>query len=234
MTPRELDDDRMLSALGELQRSERAELGRWDARAQELAARDPERARALEDRLMAELFAAPPAAAARPMRPARRRARQLASAAALSLAAAASFLLWAREPRFDVTYTLVAPSPDAQSRSSAQPGTSAVYSLGRTLTFLFRPALRYEGALSVTCYASQEEKIVRLDPEVERDPAGGARVRLPADVLREALDEGSWQLRFYLAPPSAADVTAAEVRAAQCPPDTRCLTFDARFVQPEP
>jgi hypothetical protein len=240
MTPRELDADRLLGTLGELHRTERAELAHLDKQADELAAIGPERAQALEDRLMDELFLNKAAPVEQPKlekpKPRPRRAVQLASAAAFSCAMAAAGLLWVRQPDaqpFAVSYTLVAPAPDAQTRSAAQPASSGTYSLGRSLSFALRPAERYEGALNVACYAAQERSVIQLDAQVERDPAGGLRVVLPADRLTRSLHKGRWELLFYVAPPSAAVVSESQVRERQCPNDTRCLTFTARFVQPE-
>jgi hypothetical protein len=242
MTTRELDADRLLGALGELHRTERSELARLDEQAQELAAREPERAQALEDRLMDELFVAKPAplsaavSRSSPPKPRLRRTVQLASAAAFSCAMAAAALLWVRAPEaqpFAVSYTLVPPSSDATTRSVSQATSPGVFSLGRTLTFALRPAVRYEGALSVVCYAAQERAVIRLHAQVELDPAGGARVAIPADTLTQAVRKGSWELLFYVAPPSAAGVSESQVRDRQCPSDTRCLTYAARFVQPE-
>lgn len=255
MTPRELDTDQLLGALGEMHSAERAELMRLEQAAQELAAREPERAQALEDRLMDELFTSTPAQplpAATPVRsntatsfkdvrvvvPMQLASRsrvlsKLASAAAVSVALAAAVVLWVRQPAaqpFEVAYTLVAPAPDALSRSTAGQATSGVYSLGRTLRFAIRPAERYEGALNVTCYAVQDDRVLRLDPQVELDQAGGARATLAGDMLSRSLHAGSWELRFYVAPPSAPTVSESLVRAGQCPSDTRCLSFAARFV----
>jgi hypothetical protein len=254
MTARELDTDQLLGALGELHKRERAELLQLESSADELAAREPERAQALEDRLMDELFssgAAMPLRAATPAQPraamsfkdvrmvvpsqARpRRFSKLASAAAVSVAMAAAVLLWARQPAepFEVTYTLVAPAPDAQSRSAAAPTISGVYSLGRTLRFALRPAERYTGALTVTSYAVQDDTVLPLEAQVELDPAGGALATLDGEMLSRALREGSWELRFYIAPPSATAVSQSQVRAGQCPSATRCLSFAARFVRP--
>lgn len=249
MTPRELDSDQLLGALGELHSKERAELLRLERSADELAAREPERAQALEDRLMDELFASN---AAVPLQgatavtsfkdmhmvvPNQVRSRgfsRLASAAAVSVAMAAAVMLWVRQPAaepFEVTYTLVAPAPDAQSRSAAAPTAFGVYSLGRTLRFALRPAERYQGALTVTSYAVQNGTVLQLESQVELDPAGGARATLDGEMLSRTLREGSWELRFYVAPPSATTVTHSQVRAGQCPSDTRCLSFAARFVQ---
>jgi len=255
MTPRELDTDQLLGALGELHSRERAELLQLEQAADELAAREPERAQALEDRLMDELFVnhadlplqaaasvQPKAATSfkdmRVVLPIQARSRgwsKLASAAAVSVAMAAAVTLWVRQPAaqpFEVTYTLVAPAPDAQSRSAAAPTTSGVYSLGRTLRFALRPAERYNGALTVTSYAVQDDTVLRLDPLVELDPAGGAMATLAGEMLSRTLREGSWELRFYVAPPSATAVSQSQVRAGQCPSDTRCLRFAARFVLP--
>jgi hypothetical protein len=143
-------------------------------------------------------------------------------------------MLWVRQPAaqpFEVAYTLDAPAPDAHSRSPAAHTTSGVYSLGRTLRFALRPAERYKGALIVTSYAVQDDTVLRLDSQVEFDPAGGARATLAGEMLSRTLHEGSWQLRFYIAPPSAPAVSQSQVRAGQCPSDTRCLSFAARFVQ---
>jgi hypothetical protein len=273
MTVRELDPDQLLGALGELHRAERTELARLEQPAQELAALEPERAQALEARLMQELFVAkvalqPPQAAtdlqpaamhpeyprldeaqcekgsraelrsfvSQQRRPRSARAAQLASAAAVSVAMAAAAMLWIGQPGaqpFAPTYTLEAPSPDAVSRSPATQATAGVYSLGRTLTFALRPALRYDGAIRVACFAVQENTVIHLEPQVELDPAGGARVTLSAGTLTRALHEGRWQLRFYVSPPSATAVSASQVRARQCPSDTRCLALDVRFVEPE-
>jgi len=236
MTPRELDTDPLLAALGELQRRERAELARLDERAWELATREPQRAQALEDRLMDELFQ--PVVhpkEAKPITAHSRRSRGIASAAAVCIALVAAVMISVQTPatrRFEVSYTLIAPAPDAQTRTAAAPATTGVYSLGRTLVFTLRPAERYEGALSVTCYALQDAQVIPLNAQVELDSAGGARVVMARDMLSRSLHEGSWQLQFYIAPPSAAVVDRAQVRARQCPSDTRCLSFAARFVQP--
>jgi hypothetical protein len=253
MTPRELDPDQLLGALAELHSTERAELMRLEQQAEELAAREPERAQALEERLMDELFVSKDALqlkVATPVQPESfkdvglvvpRRAvarwrglSKLASAAAVSVAMAAAVMLWVRQPAaqpFEMAYTLVAPAPDAHSRAPAAHATSGVYSLGRTLRFALRPAERYTGALTVTSYAVQDDTVRRLDSQVELDPAGGARATLAGEMLSRTLHEGSWQLRFYIAPPSAPAVSQSQVRAGQCPSDTRCLSFAARFVQ---
>lgn len=253
MTPRELDTDQLLSALGELHSTERAQLVRLEQQAEELAAREREHVQSLEDRLMDELFASDPALPLQaamsvqpigptsfkdvglvvPMEARSRRMSKLASAVAVSVAMAAAVMLWVRQPAaqpFEVTYTLVAPPPDAQSRSAT--AHAGVYSLGRTLRFALRPAERYTGALTVTSYAVQEGRVLRLDSHVELDPAGGALAILDGEMLSRTLREGSWELRFYVAPPSATAVSQSQVRAGQCPSATRCLSFAARFVQP--
>ena len=241
MTPHELDADQLLGALGELQQGERSELAHLEQPARELAEREPERAQALEDRLMQELFsveAAPAeAVATQPRRVARpRRFAQLAAAAGASCAVALGLLLWdhpeAGQP-FEVRYTLEAPTPDAHTRAAGVAPEPGAYSLGRSLSFVLRPAERYAGPLRVSCYAAQQDAVVPLDAQVEHDPGGGARVVLSAAALTKVLRAGSYELLFYVARQATPEINEAQVRTRQCPDDTRCLTFSARFAQPE-
>jgi hypothetical protein len=152
---------------------------------------------------------------------------------------AAAALLWVTRPpsgaehAFDVSYTLVPPAPDAQVRSAAarsEPDVPGKYTLGRTLTFTLRPTERYTGQLRVLCYAAQGDKLIRLDPQLQIEPEGGAQVVLPT---RPQLNAGSWELLFYVSPLSATALSASQLHARRCPEDTRCLAFNAQFVQPE-
>jgi hypothetical protein len=227
MTQHELDADQLLGALGALQRAQRAELERLEEPARELAAREPERARALETRLIRELFAAPAA----PRRLARIGRAWSLAAAGCAMAAAA--LLWVRAPAaFDVAYTLVPPAQDAALRAlpaESSPSTGGTYNLGRELSFTLRPATRYTGPLRVLAYAARGGAVVQLDADVEHDPAGGARVTLATPSSQ--LSEGSWELLFYVSPPTVPAVSEAELRGRSCPGATRCLALTARFVQ---
>ena len=228
MTSRERGAEEMLGALGELQRLQRAELEHFETAACELAEREPERMQAFEARLVRELsHGTSRAARAVTLKP--RRMGRAFSLAALTCAAAA--LLWARAPAtFDIQYTLVPPAADAVTRGPQLQAAGGPYTLGRTLTFLLRPAVRYSGPLHVSAFAAHGETLVQLEPTVELDPAGGARVILATGPGSQLTSEGSWQLQFIVSP---AAVSGGQLHARSCPADTRCLTFSARFVQPQ-
>jgi hypothetical protein len=226
MIQRELEGDELLAALGELQRAEREQLAHWEEPAQQLAAQEPERTRALEKRLVRELLDAP----------ARDRARvrtRVASAAAISFAMAAVVMLWVgRSPvAHELSYTLVPPAFDAVTRGPAAPREAGVYSLGRTLTFDLRPRSRYSGPLALSLYAARGGEVVALRPEVTHDPAGGVRVVLP--TADGKLSEGSWELLFYLALERAVLISDDQLQRRECPAGTHCLVFGARFVSPD-
>jgi hypothetical protein len=217
--------EQLLGALGELQRAQRAELERFEEPARVLAAREPERMPAFEARLLREVCGVTP-------KPRRRALARTVSFAAASCALVAAALLWVRAPaKFDRAYTLVPPTADAVTRAAQPAAAGGSFTLGRTLTFTLRPAERYSGAVRVLAYATLAETgtLVQLDPKVELDPAGGARVAVATGPGSQLTSPGSWELQFHVAPDSAAAASDAELRARRCPADTRCLTFSARF-----
>lgn len=242
MNPDTHDSEAVLEALGQLHGVQRRELEQLTQQARALAARGAGSRPRAEGRLMQQLF---PEARGDVQGPGERRRRLAFAAAGGMLVAAAALLVLrpalvpapASQP-FDVAYRLVPPRPDASLRAASPPGSNAarssgVFSLGRTLEIALLPATRHSGALRVDCYATQAGRLIHFQPTLERDAAGGVRVILrtgPGTQLD--VQEGRWELLFYLAPASAPGVSERSVRARVCPADVRCLKLEVRFARP--